>query len=221
MSETDIGFGFKVVFAGNSGVGKTAAIQKFCFDKFPENHKKTLVSQFHEYSYDLNDRTDAIDLMLWDTPGRESLSLLAEDAFANSNIAVIFYAINDRASFEGVPMWVEKVKAITAEAQIVLVENKVDLIQSSEITSDEAQRMADQLDAPLFRVSVLEGLNVSQLFSYLAVTLQNRFLSLLNSLPRGSDAFFMGADDHSASNSQTASPRPTTYAQESGYCNVA
>lgn len=226
MSETDLGFGFKVVFLGNSGVGKTAAVQRFCLGKFPDTHAKTLTSQFYERSFELTDSADLIDVMIWDTPGRENLHLLAADSFQNANIGVIFYSFTDRASFEAVPQWVEKIKAVSPSVQVVLVENKVDCLDHGQITFDEAQRMSSQLEAPLFRVSVREGLNLRNLFTYLAVTLNSRFLSSLNSLPLGADAFFVAnVDDNDDEKVVAESKAPTSVAgdqgDQNGMCNVA
>lgn len=225
MSEADIGFGFKVIFVGNSGVGKTSAVQKFCNDRFPETHVKSLVSQFYEKSFELSNSSETIDIMIWDTPGRECLSLLAQDAFSNANICVVFYSFTDRASFEAVPQWVEKVKSVAVDVMIVLVENKIDLLQNGQVSSDEAQRMASQLESPLFRISVREGLNLRNLFTFIAGTLQSKFLSSLNSLPRGSDAFFVSnVDDQNAPDTNQArstSSNEAGNAGNNGYCAIA
>ena len=93
------------------------------------------------------------------------------------------------------------------------------------VSPEDAQRMATQLDAPLFRVSVHEGLNIKALFTYLAVTLQKKFLSSLNSLPLGSDAFFVGTPEERAeerSTSETARSKATPQnQQQGGRCSVA
>ena len=225
MSETDIGFGFKIVFVGNSGVGKTSAVERFCLGRVPDAPPKTLCSRFYERAFQLADTTESIDLMIWDTPGRENLHLLAADSFQNANICVVFYSFTDRVSFEAVPQWVERVKAVAVDAQVVIVENKVDLLESGQVAFEDAQRMATQLDAPLFRVSVHEGLNIKALFTYLAVTLQKKFLSSLNSLPLGSDAFFVGTPEERAeerSTSETARSKATPQnQQQGGRCSVA
>ena len=223
MSEADIGFGFKVVFVGNSGTGKTSAVERFCLGRFPDTPAKTLCSRFYERTFQLADSAESIELMIWDTPGRENLHLLAADSFQNANICVVFYSFTDRASFEAVPQWVEKVKAIAADAHVVIVENKVDLLDSGKVAFEDAERMAAQLDAPLFRVSVREGLNIKALFTYLAVTLQKKFLSSLNSLPLGADAFFVGnSEDRIEERSVSETARSATaQAQQGGRCEVA
>ena len=91
------------------------------------------------------------------------------------------------------------------------------------LSDEDAERMAAQLDAPLFRVSVREGLNIKALFTYLAVTLQKKFLSSLNSLPLGADAFFVGnSEDRIEERSVSETARSATaQAQQGGRCEVA
>ena len=219
MAESEFGFGFKVILVGNSGVGKTSAIQKFCTGKFPEQHNKTLVSQFYEKSFDIQESADAIDLMIWDTPGRECLHLLAEDTFKDANICVVFYSLTDKSSFDAIPQWVESVKKIVGGVQIVIVENKVDLVDKSVVSPEEAKRMAHQFDAPLFRISVKENLNVKPLFNHLASTLQSKYLNSMNSLPRGGDAFFVGDFDELEMREDDTPKQPDS--GDTGLCRLA
>jgi 50S ribosomal subunit-associated GTPase HflX len=93
--------------------------------------------------------------------------------------------------------------------QVVLVENKIDCLDAGRVEFAEAQRMAAQLEAPLFRISVIENLNLKNLFVYLATTLQGKFLSSLSSLPVGSDAFFVtNVDDRFQPETEVVLPPP-------------
>ena len=217
-SNSEFGFGFKVILVGNSGVGKTSAIQKFSTGKFPENHVKSLVSQFYERSFELKESADTIDLMIWDTPGRECLHLLAEDSFKDANICVVFYSVTDKASFDAVPRWIEQVKKVENGVQVVIVENKVDLVDKAAVSPEDAKRMANQFSAPLFRVSVKEGLNLKPLFTFLAETLQTKFLSTLNTLPRGGDAFFVGDFEELEMNDESS--RIIDQQSDAGACRI-
>jgi small GTP-binding protein len=209
-------FDFKVVFVGNSGSGKSSLVQAFCSGRFPESPARTLASQFHEHAVDIPDYAEPVDLMLWDTPGREALRALAADAYAGCNLCVAVYSVADRASFEAVPQWAERVKAVAAGVPVVVVEAQIDLIERARVDAAEAQRMAAQLDAPLFRVSAREGVNVRSLFVYLATALQGRFLKSLSSLPLGAEAFFVASADDAA---PPGAPPPPAAADP--YCAVA
>jgi small GTP-binding protein len=215
----DSSFGFKVVFVGNSGVGKSAIVQSFCKHQFPEPHNKTLASSFHECSIEIPDYSEPVDLMIWDTPGRESLHPLAADAFPGADICAVVYNFSDRASFEAVPQWVERVKAVAPGVQVVLIENQVDLLSQGALQLEEGQRMATQLEAPLFRASAREGLNIRNLFIYLATTLQGKFLKSLSSLPVGADVFFMANGEETVQEG-TAGAEEAVIAS-GAYCEVA
>lgn len=195
-SEPSIQFCFKVILVGNSCTGKTSALEQFCNSKFSDSQAPSLVSQFYEKSIPIPNSFENIDLMMWDTPGRESLHLLSEDTYQNANVCAVFYSITDRRSFEAIPEWIELVKEINKNVQIILVENKIDLLKDSTVEFEEAQRMANQLEAPLFRISVKENLNLKPLFDFFATVLNQKFLSSMTSLPRGADSFFLTSPDN-------------------------
>jgi hypothetical protein len=79
--------------------------------------------------------------------------------------------------------------------------------------------MAAQLEAPLFRASAKEGLNLRNLFIYFATSLQGRFLKSLSSLPVGSDAFFVANGDDPVQ--QGAEALGESAAAGDVYCSVA
>ena len=222
-SEPEVQFCFKVIIVGNSSVGKTSAFEQFCNSKFHENQPPSLVPKFYEKAIPIPNSFESIDLMLWDTPGRESLHLLSEETYQNANICAVMYSFVDRKSFEAIPEWIEKVKQINKNVQIILVENKIDLLENGVVGFDEAERMANQLEAPLFRISVKENLNIKPLFDFLATVLNQKFLSSMTSLPRGADSFFITTPDNPkppASTPVTEPPSPNETKEESGYCNI-
>ena len=223
-SEPEVQFCFKVILVGNSNVGKTSAFEQFCNSKFNDNQLPSLVPKFYEKSIPIPNSFENIDLMLWDTPGRESLHLLSEDTYQNANICAVMYSFTDRKSFEAIPEWIEKVKQINKNVQIILVENKIDLLENGAVEFEEAQRMANQLEAPLFRISVKENINLKPLFDFLATVLNHKFLSSMTSLPRGADSFFITTPDNpKVPPSAPVTERPPTTTEnkeQSGYCNI-
>jgi hypothetical protein len=100
----------------------------------------------------------------------------------------LVYSFADHHSLGAVPQWVEKVKVISPTVQVVHIENEVDLLDGGRVELGETQRMATQLDAPLFRSSGGEGLNVRNLFMCCATSLQGTFLKCDSSVAMESDA---------------------------------
>jgi Ras-related protein Rab-23 len=82
--------------------------------------------------------------------------------------AVIAFSTTDKASFEALASWKAKVEAQCPKIAMVLVQNKVDLIDQAVVTPAEVEASASTLHLRLHRVSVKENLNVTELFEYLA-----------------------------------------------------
>jgi GTPase SAR1 family protein len=109
---------------------------------------------------EIPDPAEPVDVMIWDTPGRENLHPLPADAFLGADMWAIVYDLADCQSFEAVPQLIEKVKVVSPTVQVVVVENEVDLVDGGRAELDEAQRIATQLETPLFGSSALVVLNI-------------------------------------------------------------
>ncbi len=56
---------FKMIVIGNSGVGKTSLVRKFCKNTFSQNYNMTIGIEFE--SKDLNIDKEKVQLQIWDT----------------------------------------------------------------------------------------------------------------------------------------------------------
>lgn len=192
MTDVDVSFGFKVVVVGNSGVGKSSAIEALTTGRYSGKQEPSIVSHFVEKPFKISDSSEYISLMIWDTPGRPNLRHIARYTLQNASICVVVYSIDNKESFESIPQWIDDIKKASGIIPFIIVENKVDLLNEAKITPEESKRMAEQFESPLFRVSVKENLNLKNMFSYLASKLQKDHLSPMDTLPRGSESFFCG-----------------------------
>lgn len=75
---------------------------------------------------------------------------------------------SDRASFDALRSWKRKVEEECGRIAMVIVQNKVDLLDQQTARPEEVEGMAEALGLRLFRASVKENLNVSEIFEYLA-----------------------------------------------------
>lgn len=60
---------YKIVFVGDSGVGKSSFIYRFCFEDFRPNFSATIGVDFQVKTIQVNRQWTA--LQLWDTAGQE------------------------------------------------------------------------------------------------------------------------------------------------------
>lgn len=73
---------------------------------------------------------------------------------------VIVFSTTDRESFDSINKWKKKVEYECGIIPMVLVQNKIDLIPRSVVTSDEVENLAKSIGLKLFRSSVKENLNI-------------------------------------------------------------
>jgi small GTP-binding protein len=99
---------YKVVILGNSGCGKTALIHRWMFDAFPQPSKPTIGSNHHRRRITLENGNPA-DLYVWDTAGQEQFQSLMPLYARSSSLAIVSAAINDEASFDSIPKWVDTI----------------------------------------------------------------------------------------------------------------
>ncbi|XP_032808579.1 ras-related protein Rab-23-like isoform X2 [Petromyzon marinus] len=166
MMEEDIEVAIKVVVVGNGGVGKSSMIQRYCKGVFTSEYKKTIGVDFLERLIQMKGQD--VRLMLWDTAGQEEFDAITKAYYRGAQACVLVFSTVDRASFEAALSWRLKVEREVGAVPIVLVQNKIDLLDSAVVNSEEAEALAKQMKVRFYRASVKEDLNINDVFKYLA-----------------------------------------------------
>ncbi|KAK2980553.1 hypothetical protein RJ640_027569, partial [Escallonia rubra] len=97
----------------------------------------------------LEDRT--VRLQLWDTAGQERFRSLIPSYIRDSSVAVIVYDVASRQSFLNTSKWIEEVRTERgSDVIVVLVGNKTDLVDKRQVSIEEGEAKARDLNA-LFR----------------------------------------------------------------------
>lgn len=174
MREEDIEISIKVVVVGNGAVGKSSMIQRYCKGVFTKEYKKTIGVDFLEKT--INYEEEEVRLMLWDTAGQEEFDAITKAYYRGAQACVLAFSTVDYASYAAVARWREKVLAECGSIPMVLVQNKIDLIDGATVSKEEAEGLAKKLKVRLYRTSVKEDFNVSTVFEYLA----KRYIDSMN-----------------------------------------
>ena len=66
--------------------------------------------------------------MLWDTAGQEEFDAITKAYYRGAQACVIAFSTTDHASFEAVKKWKRKVEDECGHVPMVLVQNKIDLL---------------------------------------------------------------------------------------------
>lgn len=164
----DMDVSLKVIVVGNGRVGKTSMITRFAQGVMTDAYKKTIGTDFMEKEITLASTGEIVKLMLWDTAGQEMFSKLTRSYYKGSGAVVYVFSTTDRDSFEEVERWQRRVEEECGPISSVLVQNKIDLIDQSEITTQEVEDLARRMKVKLYRTCVKDNIRVDDVFEYVA-----------------------------------------------------
>ncbi|KAM8898601.1 ras-related protein Rab-6A isoform 1-T1 [Spinachia spinachia] len=169
---------FKLVFLGEQSVGKTSLITRFMYDSFDNTYQATIGIDFLSKTMYLEDRTERVDdkwmirLQLWDTAGQERFRSLIPSYIRDSAAAVVVYDITNVNSFQQTTKWIDDVRTERgSDVIIMLVGNKTDLADKRQVSIEEGERKAKELNVMFIETSAKAGYNVKQLFRRVAAAL--------------------------------------------------
>uniref|UniRef100_A0AAX7TKV4 EF-hand domain-containing protein n=1 Tax=Astatotilapia calliptera TaxID=8154 RepID=A0AAX7TKV4_ASTCA len=158
---------FKIVLVGNSSVGKTCLLRRFCDDAF---HPGTSATVGIDYSV----KTIAVDnsqvaLQLWDTAGQERYRSITKQFFRKADGVVVMYDITTEESFTAVRQWLTSVKEGAGEdIPVMLLGNKTDKETQREVQKSIGERLAKDCQMTFYECSACSGYNVVESMVHLA-----------------------------------------------------
>lgn len=167
---------FKVVFVGDSGVGKSSFIHRFCHDDWKASFTATIGVDFQIRTMTVQGRY--IALQLWDTAGQERFRSITKQYFRKADGVVVFYDVTMEASFLHIKNWMLSVEEGTDEGTaIMIVGNKTDLIEDENgrpVKSQDGMKLAEEYNALYTETSAKTGFNIQESMEELAKMLQDR-----------------------------------------------
>ncbi|XP_061400217.1 ras-related protein Rab6-like [Musca vetustissima] len=173
----------KLVFLGEQCVGKTSIITRFMYDSFDNTYQATVGIDFLSKTLYLDDRT--VRLQLWDTAGQERFRSLIPSYIRDSTAAIVVYDVTKPVTFEYTSKWIAEVRAERGnEVIIMLVGNKTDLAGKRQVTTEEGESRAKELNVMFLETSAKTSYNVKKLFERVASALP----AVASAVPRTSSS---------------------------------
>ncbi|GCB68121.1 hypothetical protein scyTo_0000822, partial [Scyliorhinus torazame] len=160
---------FKVVFVGNSGVGKSSFIHRFCYDRFLTEINATIGIDFQVKSL-IVDKT-RVALQLWDTAGQERFRSITKQYFRKADGVLVVYDVTSETSFTAVRNWMTSVQeGMDERAAICLLGNKIDALdyEPRQVSKAEGERLAEEYNAVFYECSAKSGYNIMEPLMHIA-----------------------------------------------------
>lgn len=154
----------KVVFLGESAVGKTSIINRYSQGEFVPDQSSTIGACFTMKKVTLENNTE-IKLKIWDTAGQERFRALTPMYYRDAQIAILVFAIDDRNSFEKLPNWIDDLHRDTkVMPPLIIVANKTDLKDKKQVTTEEAEEFAEKSGVSYMECSAKLKVGIDELF---------------------------------------------------------
>lgn len=103
--------GIKVVVLGDSGVGKTAIINRKIFQKYSSNLETTVGANYNSVDIPFEKYGIELKMDVWDTAGSEQFRAINKLFYQGASCAILVYDITDQQSFNSLKnYWYDEIK---------------------------------------------------------------------------------------------------------------
>jgi len=159
--------GIKVTLIGDSSVGKTSIINRFCKNIFEQNLSSTLGANYCQKIIEKDGKNIRLDL--WDTAGQEKYRAIGRHFYRESHIVCLVYDITNKESFENVKsIWYPELMEHGEKLKIIgLIGNKNDRYLDENVDEKNAKEFAEEIQALYKKTSALDNTGIEDLFDEL------------------------------------------------------
>jgi len=158
----------KVILLGNSGVGKSALMERFINKKFSAVYRATIGADFLTKEVEIDNKL--VTLQIWDTAGQERFQSLGNSFYRGADCCILVFDVTIPKSFDDIETWRNE---FLLQSHIddpdsfpfVLLGNKVDQENERAVPAKNARNWC-QLhgNIPYIETSAKEAVNVEKAF---------------------------------------------------------
>ncbi len=163
----------KLVFLGDSGVGKTSLVERYVYNSISLYNASTIGAILHVKTVTMED--DIIKLVIWDLGGEESFAALREQYCSNAAGAFLVVDITRPETLSHIDDWLNALYNGAGKVPVVMVANKIDL--QPVITNEQLAGLAEVRGLKLIKTSATENENVEAAFQELVRQIQQKYRS--------------------------------------------
>ncbi|XP_070263674.1 EF-hand calcium-binding domain-containing protein 4B [Myotis yumanensis] len=164
---------FKIVFVGNSAVGKTSFLRRFCDDRFSPGMTATVGIDYRVKMVHVGD--SQVALQLWDTAGQERYRCITQQFFRKADGVIVMYDLTAKQSFLSVRQWLSTVEeAVGDRIPVLLLGNKIDNEKEREVPRGLGEQLAKENNLIFYECSAYSGHNTKESLLHLARILKEQ-----------------------------------------------
>ncbi len=159
---------FKLIFIGDTNVGKTAITDRLIHDRYLGRYDNTIGVDFACVNTVINNK-DRIKAHIWDTAGQESFASIITSYYRGIAGAAVVFDLSRKDSFRRVDFWLRELKEKRDNEKpisILLIGNKKDRINRA-VSEYEIENYTKINNLMYIETSAKTGENVHDAFTLL------------------------------------------------------
>lgn len=157
-----------LIIIGNTTVGKSSYLKAFKGKDFSEKYLSTIgydsilrVIRFDKIDKDLK-------IEIFDTAGQERYRACVHTLFRKAQGIILMYDVTSKETFDDLPKWAEEINTKAVKnVPVVLIGNKIDLIEDRLVSTEEGKKFADDNGYGFFETSVKENRLINEPILYI------------------------------------------------------
>lgn len=170
---------FKISVVGDGAVGKTSLIRKYTKGNFEKDYIKTIGAQFSRFEKNI-ENDDLVNLVFWDIAGQEDFDFLQPLFYKESKASIVVYSLEEndlgKNSLKHVKNWVGNLKKFCGDIPMILLANKVDLVEENELDLLDIKNIVDKYNFIGFSLtSAKTGQGVNEAFDIIIQELYKKY----------------------------------------------
>eukprot|EP01017_Pseudomicrothorax_dubius_P048537 TRINITY_DN884_c0_g1_i1.p1 TRINITY_DN884_c0_g1~~TRINITY_DN884_c0_g1_i1.p1 ORF type:complete len:205 (+),score=36.41 TRINITY_DN884_c0_g1_i1:176-790(+) len=164
----------KLLIIGDSGVGKTCVLLRYCENKFESTHMVTVGIDFKIKTLMVDDKR--LKLQIWDTAGQEKFKTITQTFFKGALGIIIAYSCDSRESFKNVENWLRQINTSAGESIVkILIANKCD-VPTRAVDYNEGFSLAQKYNMKFFETSAKNNTNIAEAFQAIARDIKEKIV---------------------------------------------
>jgi len=160
----------KLLILGDSGVGKSSLLLRYCDDTFTSSFIATIGIDFKIKRIDVDGKQ--MKLLIWDTAGQERFRTITRAYYRGAQAMMLVYDVTDETTFQNVRNWMKSIDQNTVDGEgipKILLGNKSDLKDQRVVSKSRGEALAEEYGIPFLETSARQKANVSEAFNSLAL----------------------------------------------------
>ena len=156
---------YKILLLGDTTVGKTAFILRFCENKFEEGSLATIGVDIKTKFLTRQDKK--IQLQIWDTAGQERFRSIAKNSYKGAHGILLMYDISSSETFKHIKNWINdikmKINKPLEQLALIVLGNKCDLPEEKrKVDEKDKIDFKNEYGLNILEVSAKENKNINE-----------------------------------------------------------